>query len=138
MFFHEHDNLDRTADPFFAYPHGISEATEQGRAFIELMRTHPNVIWFHGHTHNTFEDEHYSVANAIARGYRSVNVPSLQGPRKFSEDGNFTTLISEGYIVDVYADCIVLRALDFNTVNADGSGTATELEAYVLDTTFTI
>lgn len=135
VFFHEHDNLDLTADPFGKYPYGISESTEQGRAFIELMRRYPNAIWFHGHTHNTFEADHYSVATATARGYKSVNIPSLQGPRKFSEGGNFTTLISEGYIVDVYPNHLVLRALDFNTVNADGTGTATEMEAYVLDTT---
>ena len=135
VFFHEHDNLDQTADPFYSYPYGISESTEQGRAFIELMRSYPNVIWFHGHTHNTFEADHPSVATATARGYKSVNIPSLQGPRKFSEAGDFTTLISEGYIVDVYADCIVLRALDFNAVGADGTGAATEMEAYALDTT---
>lgn len=70
-----------------------------------------------------------------ARGYKSVNIPSLQGPRKFREDKNFTTLISEGYIVDVYKNYIVLRALDFNTVNQDGTGVATEIEVYVLDTT---
>ena len=136
VFFHEHDNLDKTADPFGAYPYGISEDTVQGRAFIDLMRQYPNLIWFHGHTHNTFEADRYSAASATARGYKSVNIPSLQGPRKFAEDGEFTVLISEGYIVDVYETYIVLKALDFSTVNQDGTGTARELECYVLDTTF--
>lgn len=134
VLFHYHDNLDKTADPFAVYPHGVSEDTEQGKAFIDLMRQYPNVIWFHGHTHNTFEADRYSVATATHRGYKSVNVPSLQGPRKFAEDGSFAVLISEGYIVDVYENCIVLKALDFSTVNQDGTGRATEMESYVLDT----
>ena len=33
-----------------------------------------------------------------ARGYKSVNIPSLQGPRKFREDKNFTTLISKNQL----------------------------------------
>ena len=45
-------------------------------------------------------------------------------------------MISEGYIVDVYETYIVLKALDFSTVSQDGTGTARELECYVLDTTF--
>jgi hypothetical protein len=127
--------LDKTADPFGAYPHGISEGSAQGKAFIDLMRSYENVIWFHGHTHNTFEADDYAVATATARGYKSVNIPSLQGPRKFGEDGSFTTLISEGYVVDVYEDYIILKALDFNPVNQDGTGTPRLIEQYVLDTT---
>ena len=38
VFFHEHDNLDKTADPYYAYPYGISENTKQGKAFIDLMK----------------------------------------------------------------------------------------------------
>lgn len=136
VFFHEHDNLDKTADPFYSYPHGISEGTEQGKAFIDLMRGYSNVIWFHGHTHNTFEADHYSVGSKAARGYRTVNIPSLQGPRKFNEaDGSFTgTTTSECYIVDVYANHIILRALNLDGAATDGTGTAVEMESYVLET----
>lgn len=135
VFFHEHDNLDKTADPFYVYPYGISESTAQGKAFINLMRQYKNAIWFHGHTHNTFGADRYSVAAATARGYKSVNIPSLQAPREFDENGNITNLISEGYIVDVYDNYIVLNGLDFSSANQDGTGAATTMEVYVLDTT---
>lgn len=141
VFFHEHDNLDRTADPFQIYPAGISEKTEQGKAFIDLMRAYPNVIWIHGHTHTTFQEEYPPVMTVAERGYKSINVPSLQGPRKYDEStGEFVGMgaESEGYIVDVYEGFIVLKCLDFTTVNQDGTGEATVMEVYVLDTTLTI
>ena len=137
VFFHEHDNDDKTADPFGLYQAGISEATAQGKAFIELMRQYKNVIWFHGHTHTTFLEDQPPVATIFARGYKSVNIPSLQGPRKWNpETGTNTGMAgnSECYIVDVFENHIVLKALDLTTVNADGTGEATVFEVYALDT----
>ncbi len=137
VFFHEHDNEDKTADPYAAYPHGISESTSQGKAFIDLMRAYPNVIWFHGHTHNSFYEETPSVGTSTARGYKTVNIPSLQGARDFNEDGTFVTYGdgSEAYIVEVYESYLVLKALELKPVKQDGTGTATLLESYLLDTT---
>ena len=141
LFFHEHDNDDKTGDPFGMYPHGVSEVSEQGKAFIDLLRRYPNVIWFHGHTHTTFLEEQPPVANITHRGYKTVNIPSLQGPRKwYPETDSFSGLAdkSECYVIDVYRNRIVLKALDLTTVNADGTGEADTIEIYALDTAIQI
>ena len=137
VFFHEHDDEDKTANPFGLYNTGISEVTAQGKAFINLMRQYGNVIWFHGHTHTTFTEEQPSVANIFHRGYKTVNIPSLQGPRKWNlETGTASGLAgeSECYVVEVYQNRIVLIALDMTSVNADGTGEATVMEVYAMDT----
>ena len=87
-------------------------------AFKELLASHDNVVLFHGHSHMMFEcqgvDEcaNYTEKN----GFCSVHVPSLSRPcaivngkREYQNDK------SQGYIVDVYDDCIVLNGLDLLT-----------------------
>lgn len=86
--------------------------------FINLMKQYPNTFLFHGHTHMMLEaqefdkDANYSTEN----GFKSVHVPSSAAPRRLvSSDGTWQSANSEsqGYIVDVYADCIVLNGWDF-------------------------
>lgn len=86
--------------------------------FINLMKQYPNVIVFHGHTHMMFEaQEHDDQANfSEENGFKSVHVPSSGAPRKLvSNDGTWEARDSEsqGYIVDVYKDCIVCNGWDF-------------------------
>lgn len=87
-------------------------------AFMDVMRQYPNAILFHGHSHIKFEcqeyDEHATYTER--NGFKSVHVPSVGKPRDINmttgetpEDNNG----SQGYIVDVYADCIVLNGWDF-------------------------
>ena len=106
-----------------------------GQAFISLLRHYKNTILFHGHSHTRFwlqeldAKANYSDAN----GYRSVHIPSLSVPR----DPNGTKLTdvyaeSEGYIVDVYDDCIVLNGRDFIDNDADGHGIG--IATYKVDT----
>lgn len=87
-------------------------------AFMEVMRQFPNVVLFHGHSHMKFECQQYDAnANYTERnGFKSVHVPSVGKPRDLDlktgatpEDNNG----SQGYIVDVYDDCIMLRGWDF-------------------------
>lgn len=87
-------------------------------AFVNLMKQYPNAILFHGHTHMMLEaqefdeDANYSEEN----GFKSVHVPSSGAPRRLlSEDGTWEAADgeSQGYIVDVYADCVVLNGWDF-------------------------
>ena len=90
--------------------------------FINLLGQYPNVILFHGHSHMKFEYQEYDVnANYTERnGFKSVHIPSLVTPRDitFDENGNAVKAVddrnaSQGYIVDVYKDCIVLNGMDF-------------------------
>lgn len=86
--------------------------------FINLMKQYPNAILFHGHTHIKFEAQEFDKdANfSEENGFKSVHVPSLGAPRTLiSADGTWQAddAGSQGYIVDVYADCIVLNGMDF-------------------------
>lgn len=126
VFVHSHidDNVEGgvedSGNPSFARENSIFGywgATKTAN-FISLMQQYPNAILFHGHTHIKFEaqefdkDANYSTEN----GFKSVHVPSLGAPRTLiSADGTWQgdEAGSQGYIVDVYADCIVLNGWDF-------------------------
>ena len=107
------DPLDVRENSIFDY-WGAAKTT----AFKNLMRQYPNAVLFHGHSHMKFQNQVYDVnANYTERnGFKSVHVPSLAIPR----DINFDTMhsaddktASQGYIVDVYDDCIMLTGMDF-------------------------
>lgn len=83
--------------------------------FSDMMRNYPNTIWFHGHSHTTLTaDGMYSAVNYERDGGYSVHIPSLVAPR-FWDGTTFAEKYeaSEGYLVDVYADKIVLYGRDF-------------------------
>lgn len=88
------------------------------KAFMDIMRQYPNAILFHGHSHVKFECQEYDVNATYTErnGFQSVHVPSVGKPRDIilstgetPEDNNG----SQGYIVDVYGDFIVLNGWDF-------------------------
>lgn len=85
-------------------------------AFKNLLSHYKNTILFHGHSHFIFECQEYDeVANYSDNdGFKSIHIPSLSRPCDIV-DGVRTTQDSksQGYIVDVYADYIVLNGMDF-------------------------
>lgn len=92
--------------------------TTKTSTFLNLLRANPNAILFHGHSHMKFINQEFDkTANFTEKnGFKSVHVPSLGRAR----DVDLTTgttpedmSSSEGYIVDVYPDCIVLNGRDF-------------------------
>ena len=90
----------------------------QGTAFQNLMKHYKNVIFFHGHSHLRFDlQEIDPKANYNeSLGYRSVHIPSLSVPRDVNADGTGRVDVyaeSEGYVVDVYKNHVVLRGRDF-------------------------
>lgn len=130
------DPLDVRENSIFDY-WGETKTT----AFTKLLSQYSNVILFHGHSHMKFELQEVDVnANYTEKnGFKSVNASSLSTPRDIlytydkggvitettvpDVSGQLGTLIktaakgdgsaSEGYIVDVYDDCIVLNGWDF-------------------------
>lgn len=87
-------------------------------AFMNVMKQYPNVILFHGHSHTKFECQQFDEnANYTERnGFKSVHVPSLGKPRDVNPTTGETpedNYGSQGYIVDVYNDCIVINGRDF-------------------------
>lgn len=85
-------------------------------AFKNLLTHYKNIVLFHGHSHMKFicqeldESANYTEKN----GFKSVHIPSLSRPRDVANGASINDdKGSEGYIVDVYDDCIVLNGMDF-------------------------
>lgn len=128
VFIHSHidDNVaggvEDSGNAVFARPNSIFPSWGKTTAFFNLMKQYPNAILFHGHTHLKFESQkHDDYANYTEKnGFKSVHVPSGGYPRQLNEkedgttDGTWTgkEAESQGYIVDVYSDCIVLNGMD--------------------------
>lgn len=89
--------------------------------FESLLRHYKNIIHFHGHSHLKFYlqqymDEYGGLANYDkVFGTHSVHIPSLSIPRDTSDlvSNYYDYAASEGYVVDVYSNHIVLRGRDF-------------------------
>lgn len=108
-----------------------------GQLFINLLRHYKNTILFHGHSHTQFKlQEVDDKANySSVDGYRSIHIPSLSVPRDIADDGTALTDVfaeSEGYIVDVYDDYIVLNGRDF--IDNDNDGNILPIATYKIDT----
>lgn len=86
-------------------------------AFINLLNQYPNVTLFHGHSHIKFEYQEIDKnANYTEKnGFKSVHIASLGRPRDVdlnAEETPYADNESQGYIVDVHTDCIVLNGVD--------------------------
>jgi hypothetical protein len=103
-----------------------------GTVFKSLMEHYTNCIWFHGHSHTCFDSqEDNAIANYDRKfGIHSIHIPSLAVPREFENSeyvGKYAE--SEGYVVDVYKNHIVLRGRDF------ASEKFLPIATYCIDTT---
>ena len=90
----------------------------QGEVFYNLMSHYSNVTWFHGHSHQSFVIQETNEMNTYDKifGSHSVHIPSLAYPKNITNGGlvnNYNG--SEGYVVDVYENDIVLKGRDFVT-----------------------
>ena len=108
-----------SGDPGNIYGFDLWSGTEE-EVLLSLLDHYPNVTIFHGHSHVEFAlqalDESTNVHTAS--GYNSVHIPSITAPRTGTLEGgsirsNYVHEKSEGYVVDVYEDGIVLRGRDF-------------------------
>lgn len=108
-----------SGDPLDYRENSIFEnwGTVKTNAFMNVMRHYKNAILFHGHSHTKYECQQFDEnANYTERnGFKSVHVPSLSQPRYLdltAEETATDNSGSQGYIVDVYDDCIVLNSMD--------------------------
>ena len=139
---------DKSADPSGTWS-SLMDGTS-GKEFVSLMKKYKNAVWFHGHTHVTLNIDEYPVSDVL--GYKSVHVPSLVSPRfydesenmlqdyYFDEDGNkvWGSLFSEGYIVDVYENKIVIKGVNFAAGSNRDCVEEMYDETYVLNTVIRI
>lgn len=107
-----------------------------GQAFINLLKHYKNTILFHGHSHLRFHlqelDKKANYSSEV--GYRSVHIPSLSVPRDLvNGTTDYVFAESEGYIVDVYENYIILNGRDF--IDNDADGHILPIATYKIDTT---
>lgn len=108
---------DSCGNAYGIYANDIWNGT-QSVVFENLMKHYKNVIFFHGHSHLKFDlQTKDNLANYDNKyGIHSIHIPSLAAPRTGNIDGTGREELyaeSEGYVVDVYANHIVLRGRDF-------------------------
>ena len=114
----------------------INDMDSTGKQFIDLIKHFKNVIYFNGHTHLDFRLQQYGEnANIQERGEicHRVHISSCAKPR-ISEDGatgsaEIDAEGSQGYVMDVYENGIMLRGIDFKM------GKFLPIASYFLDTT---
>lgn len=106
--------------------------------FISLLKHYKNVIWFHGHTHAMLEMQDYlqGLDNPLPANYdftdgiHSIHIPSLSLSRDISSGSRVDVVsTSQGYLMEVYENHIVLRGRDFV------KGEFIPIAQYCLDTT---
>lgn len=106
--------------------------------FINLLKHYRNVTWFHGHTHAMLEMQDYLQglnpplpANYdFADGVHSIHIPSTAISRDISSGSRVDEVkTSQGYLMDVYKNHIVLKGRDFV------KGEFIPIAHYCLDTT---
>lgn len=114
--------------------HLVMGSTTQ--AFINLMANYPNVLYFHGHSHVMLEMQEYtqSLNPPLPNNYdyelgcHSIHIPSLSRPRSITNGRVEEISESEGYIMDVYENHVVLKGMDFT------SGQQIPIATYCLET----
>ncbi len=101
------------------YTYDIWGGTEQ-TVFESLLRHYHNVILFHGHSHLKFAMQEYDKRANYDNlfGCHSVHIPSLSVPAYnsgslVSPTYSYYYAGSEGYVMDVYRNHVVLKGRDF-------------------------
>lgn len=119
IFVHPYTN-NSSGDPSDLYGFDMW-AYDEEEMFMSLLDHYSNVTLFHGHSHIEFAIQNIAPETNIdtAHGYNSIHIPSISVPRT-GEIGsgesamfNYLTEESEGYVVDVYQNGIILRGRDF-------------------------
>ena len=108
-----------SGDPGNIYDFDLWSGAEE-QVFLDLLADYPNATIFHGHSHVEFALQAMDDLTNVHIGaeYNSIHIPSITAPRTGTLDGNsilsnYLYEKSEGYVVDVYANGIVLRGRDF-------------------------
>lgn len=104
----------------------------QGQVFYSLLSHYNNVLYFHGHSHEKFNMQLKNTMNNYDDifGCHSIHIPSLAYPKKLVNGKLVADYdASEGYIVDVYENGVVLKGRDFVL------GKYLPIASYFLDTT---
>lgn len=105
----------------------------RSRDFKNLVEQYPNVIWFNGHSHYDLELEAtYDNPNThiTENGLVSIHCPSASYLRLPGSPYINVPEGSQGYVVDVYADSVIVQGVDFTV----GTGVEIPIAKYVIAT----
>jgi 3',5'-cyclic AMP phosphodiesterase CpdA len=125
--------FDGCGKPYPGSPTGNMLSVPLGVRFQTIVSQYPNVIWFHGHSHMTFDSQEDNPIANYDHNFtcHSVHIPSLATPREYENSAYVGKAAeSEGYVVDVYKDYIVLRGRNF------AEGKFYPLANYIIKTKF--
>ncbi len=125
--------FDGCGKPYDGFPTSDMLQVQLGIRFKEIVSQYPNVIWFHGHSHMTFDSQEDNPIANYDRNFtcHSVHIPSLSMPREYENSAYVgKSAESEGYVVDVYENYVILRGRDF------AKGKFLPLANYIIDTRF--
>ena len=126
VFVIEHLYIPPTGDVASLYKGSGMGTSNTSQRYRDLMNKYKNVIMFSGHSHLNFDLERISsdanVSQVTDNLCAQVHVPSCAKPRNNDawtpdvEENTYTFHEgSQGYIMDVYQDKVVLKAIDFAT-----------------------
>ena len=104
--------------------------SSEGQRVLQLLETYPNVMMFTGHSHwmyylqflynhvqQKYNNTYANIFDGGGQYGTMVHVGSVTEPRDLLGTNNNRTdkpgVESEGYLVDVYGDCLVLKGYDF-------------------------
>lgn len=112
--------LGYSGDPTNLYPFDMLSGTT-GEVFQNLLRHYKNTIYFHAHTHILYESQTFTQNNDISNciydnslGIHSIHIPSLAIPIDVTSGSRVVVSEkSQGYLVDVYENEILLKGRDF-------------------------
>ena len=97
--------------------YGFASGDSKINTLVDLITNNKNVIMFSGHSHFKFDCQLqesqmniYDKNNTVAA---TISVPSSSLPREYNGRYLYDDTHSEGYIVDVYKDYIVVKGIDF-------------------------
>ena len=118
IFTHVYPN-NSSGDPSNIYGFDLWAGVEE-QVFTSMLKHYPNLTIFHGHSHVEFALQSLNKNSTIhtSSGYNSIHIPSITAPRTGELNGesiigSYLYEASEGYVVDVYENGIVLRGRDF-------------------------
>lgn len=121
------------SEPPDIWTKNVGVPTDTGASFLSILDAYPGAFLFHGHSHYRFQTQEEESKAIIHKpnneSYISIHVPSLtklrdiQNGWRIDLDSSSENYGGEGYVVDVYPDCIYLRGRDFINSRWVGIGT---------------
>ena len=132
VFVHPYVSSSDSGNPYGVYGNDLFAAWgEKTTAFVNLLNHYGNSVLFHGHSHMhpDMQEEVKNSNYSESLGFRSFHVPSISWNRRIVDSESVNVGGCYGYLVDVYADRIMLSGFDFLTDKA------VPIAQYCIDTT---